>query len=49
MTKDEIIKYWLDSSEVDFKAMESLFIGGHYVWAVRWTSCTCEIVESLLR
>lgn len=34
MTKDEIIKYWIDSSEVDFKAMESLFIGGHYVWAL---------------
>ena len=34
MTKDEIIKYWVDSSEVDFKAMESLFSSGHYVWSL---------------
>lgn len=34
MTKDEIIQYWIDSSEVDFKAMESLFANGHYVWAL---------------
>lgn len=34
MTKDEIVKYWMDSSEMDFKAMESLFNGGHYVWAL---------------
>lgn len=34
MTKDEIIKYWLDSSEVDFKALESLFNDGHYAWAL---------------
>ena len=25
MTKDEIVKYWIDSSEVDFLAMESLY------------------------
>ena len=25
MTKDEIVKYWIDSSEVDFQAMESLY------------------------
>ena len=34
MTKDEIIQYWIDSSEVDFKAMESLFANGHYVWSL---------------
>ncbi len=34
MTKDEIIKYWVDSSDVDFKAMESLFDSGHYVWSL---------------
>ena len=34
MTRDEIMKYWIDSSEVDFKAMESLFQHGHYVWAL---------------
>ncbi len=34
MTKDEIIQHWVDSSEVDFKAMESLFANGHYVWSL---------------
>lgn len=34
MTKDEIIKYWLNSSDIDYKAMESLFDNGHYVWAL---------------
>jgi len=34
MTKDEIIKYWIDSSEVDFKAMENLLNNGHYVWSL---------------
>ena len=34
MTKDEIVKYWIDSSEVDFQAMESLYDKSHYVWAL---------------
>ncbi len=34
MTRDEIMKYWINSSEVDFQAMESLFQHGHYVWAL---------------
>jgi len=34
MTRDEIMRYWIDSSEVDFKAMENLFNNGHYVWAL---------------
>lgn len=34
MTRDEIMKYWVDSSEVDFKAMETLFNNGHYAWAL---------------
>ena len=34
MTKDEIIDYWINSSEVDFRAMENLFENGHYVWAL---------------
>lgn len=34
MTKNEIVKYWIDSSEVDFHAMESLYDKGHYVWAL---------------
>ena len=34
MTKDEIIKYWLNSAKLDLKAMNSLFRSGHYVWAL---------------
>lgn len=34
MTKDKIVKYWIDSSEVDFQAMESHYDKGHYVWAL---------------
>ena len=34
MTKDEIVKYWIDSSEMDYQAMESLYDKGHYVWAL---------------
>ena len=34
MTKDEIMKYWVDSSEVDFQAMNNLFSNEHYMWAL---------------
>jgi HEPN domain-containing protein len=34
MKKDEIVKYWIDLSDVDFKAMNSLFENAHYVWAL---------------
>lgn len=34
MTRDEIIKYWLNSSDIDSRAMESLFNNGHYLWAL---------------
>ena len=34
MTKEEVIRYWVESSEIDFQAMESLFENGHYVWAL---------------
>jgi len=34
MTKNEIAKYWVNSSEVDFLAMETLLNNGHYVWAL---------------
>lgn len=34
MTKEEIVKYWLNSSDIDFQAMESLFKNGHYVWSL---------------
>lgn len=34
MTKDELIKYWIDASEVDFSAMINLFKSSDYVWAL---------------
>ncbi len=34
MKKDEIIKYWVDSSDIDFEAMDSLLNNNHYVWAL---------------
>lgn len=34
MKKDEIINYWLSSSDKDFRAMGSLFRSGHYVWTL---------------
>jgi len=34
MTKDEIIIYWVSSSNKDFKAMGSLYKNGHYAWAL---------------
>jgi len=34
MTREEIMKYWIESSEVDFRAMENLFTNGHYIWAL---------------
>ncbi len=34
MTRDELVRYWIESSEEDLRAMESLFTNGHYVWAL---------------
>lgn len=34
MKRDEIIDYWISSSNKDFSAMGSLFKNGHYVWAL---------------
>ncbi|MBI2432667.1 MAG: HEPN domain-containing protein, partial [Candidatus Hydrogenedentes bacterium] len=34
MTREEHIQYWVDSSEHDFQAMETLFAHGHTVWSL---------------
>lgn len=34
MTKDEHIKYWIESAEHDLDAAESLFCNGKYDWAL---------------
>lgn len=34
MNKEELIKYWIDASNIDFKAMENLFKSNDYVWSL---------------
>lgn len=34
MEREAIVKYWVESSDDDFKVMESLFANGHYTWAL---------------
>ena len=34
MNKEELIKYWTESSDQDFKAMEHLFEKGDYHWSL---------------
>ncbi len=34
MDKKEHIKYWIDAAEVDYKAMNNLFISKDYVWTL---------------
>jgi len=34
MTKEEIIQFWLDSSDKDFKTMEHLYSAGDYMWSL---------------
>jgi hypothetical protein len=34
MERDEIVRYWLESSDDDYQVMQSLFDNGHYAWAL---------------
>ncbi len=34
MTKDEIVKYWIEASEFDFRAMQNLYNSKDYVWCL---------------
>ena len=34
MGKEELIKYWIDASEIDYRAMENLFRSKDYVWSL---------------
>lgn len=34
MTRDEIARDWVEQSDRDVPAMESLFSNGHYMWAL---------------
>lgn len=34
MNKEEIVKYWIEASEVDCAAMNNLYKSGDYVWTL---------------
>lgn len=34
MEKDQLINYWIEASEVDYKAMNNLFKSNDYVWSL---------------
>lgn len=34
MKKEELIKYWIDASEVDFRAMDNLYASKDFVWSL---------------
>lgn len=34
MNKEDLIKFWIDSSDVDFNAMISMFNSKHYHWSL---------------
>ncbi len=34
MTKEEVIKFWLESSDKDFQTMDHLYVSGDYMWSL---------------
>ncbi|MBM4334248.1 MAG: HEPN domain-containing protein [Deltaproteobacteria bacterium] len=46
MERDEIVRYWIESSDDDYRVMQSLFDNGHYVWALFLSHL---VVEKLLK
>lgn len=46
MERDEIVRYWIESSDDDYLVMQSLFDNGHYVWALFLSHL---VVEKLLK
>lgn len=34
MTKDELVNYWVEASDLDFMAMNNLFASNDYVWSL---------------
>jgi len=46
MESDEIVRYWIESSNDDYRVMQSLFDNGHYVWALFLSHL---VVEKLLK
>jgi HEPN domain-containing protein len=46
MERDDIVGYWIDSSEDDYRVMQSLFDNGYYVWALFLSHL---VIEKLLK
>ncbi len=46
MEKDELIRFWLLSSDADFQAMETLFQKGHHFWTLM---AARQLLEKLLK
>ncbi len=46
MARDEIVRYWVESSNDDYQVMESLFNNGHYAWALFLSHL---VIEKLLK
>jgi HEPN domain-containing protein len=46
MEKDKIVRYWIESSDDDFRVMQSLFDNKHYVWALFLSHL---VIEKLLK
>jgi HD superfamily phosphohydrolase len=46
MQRNEIVKYWLESSDDDYQVMQSLFDNGHYAWALFLSHL---VIEKLLK
>ena len=34
MTKEEVIQFWLESSDKDFQTMDHLYVSGDYMWSL---------------
>ncbi len=34
MTKEEVIQFWLESSDKDSQTMDHLYVSGDYVWSL---------------
>ncbi|MDP3149416.1 MAG: HEPN domain-containing protein [Ignavibacteria bacterium] len=34
MKKEQLIKYWIDASELDFRAMDNLYASKDFVWSL---------------
>jgi len=46
MEKQDIVKYWIESSDLDYEVMQSLFTNGYYSWSLFLSHL---VIEKLLK